>query len=98
MALEQEFERAVWSALREAQKHGYYPTRSEDKMNRVRAIAYARELIASSEMQSRFQHLKEMNKLDLSVEHLVAKIEVATLFSSEEREATEWRLKQIRNR
>ena len=27
MALEQEFERAVWSAFRETQKHGYYTTR-----------------------------------------------------------------------
>ena len=76
MALEQEFERAVWSTFRKAQKHGYYLRRSKDKINRVRAIAYARELIASSEMQSRFQHLKEINKLDLASEHLVAKTEV----------------------
>ena len=96
MTPKQEFERAVRLALKEAREHGYYPTRFEDKMDRIGAIAYARELIASGELQSGLQRLKEINRLDLSIEHLVTKIEFAELFSREERDAAEWRLEQIR--
>ena len=96
MTLEQKFEHAVRSSLEEAREHGYYPTRFEEKMDQVGAIAYARELIASGELQSGLQRLKEMNRLDLSIEYLVAKTEFADLFSPEERDAARWRLEQIR--
>ena len=96
MTLEQKFERAVWSALEKSREHGYYPTRFEGKMNRVRAVDYAKELVTSGEIQSGLWHLKKMNRLDLSVEYLVTKEEFAELFSQEEIDAAEWRLEQVR--
>ncbi len=96
MTLEQEFERAVWSALEKSREHGYYPIRFKEKANRVRVVDYAKELVKSSEIQSGLWRLKEMNRLDLSVEHLVTQKKFAELFNQDEIEAAEWRLEQVR--
>ena len=96
MTLEQEFERAVWSALEKSREHGYYPIGFEGKANRVRVLDYAKDLVKSGEIQSGLWRLKGMNRLDLSVEHLVTKEEFAKLFNQDEIEAAEWRLEQVR--
>ena len=96
MTLEKEFEQAMVEAIKESKEHGYYPTRFEEKMERKGAVAYAKELVKSGELQSGLQHLKKINKLDLSVEYLVAnETRFAELFSQEERNAAEWRLEQV---
>ena len=97
MTLEKEFEQAMVEAVKKSRKHGYYPTRFEEKMERKGAVAYAKELVKSGELQSGLQRLKKMNRLDLSIEHLVAnEVKFAKLFSCDEREAAKWRLEQVR--
>lgn len=96
MTLEKEFEQAMVEAIRESKQHGYYPTRFEEKMERLGAVAYAKELVKSGELQDGLLRLEKMNRLDLSVEHLVAnETKFAELFSQEEKDAAKWRLKQV---
>ena len=96
MTLEQEFERAVRLARIEARKHGYNPSREEQMVQKKGAVAYAKELIRSWEPQSGLKRLKKMNRLDLSIEHLIANEDkFAELFSCDERKAAKWRLEQV---
>lgn len=96
MTLEKEFEQAMVEAIKESKEHGYYPTRFEEKMERKGAVPYAKELIRSGELQDGLLRLKKMNRLDLSIEHLVAnETKFAELFTPEERKAAEWRLEQV---
>ena len=94
--LEAQFHHALRTACAEAAALGYYPSYFIQKMERVGAAAYARELVRSGELQSGLRRLKSLGRLDLSVEHLVARVpEYQPLFTNEERQAAEWRLKQI---
>ena len=96
MALEAEFEAQMHKALREAAKLGYRPTRFEEKMEREGAVAYAKELVISGEFQSGLKRLKQMNRLDLSIEHLVANCpRFHCLFTKDEIEAARWRLDEV---
>lgn len=96
MSLEAEFENAMRSALEEAAKLGYHPTRFLEKMERVGAVPYAKLLVKSSELQYGLERLKKMDRLDLSIEHLVAnRRRFASLFTDEEIEAARWRLEMV---
>lgn len=96
MSLEGEFEKAMRSALEEAAELGYYATLFLEKMNRIGAVQYAKELIVSSDLQSGLKRLAEMRRPDLSIEHLVANCpRFSSLFSSDEVESAQWRLEQV---
>ena len=99
MTLKKEFEQAMVEAVKESRKHGYYPKRFEEKMEQKGAVAYAKELVGTGELQDGLLRLERMKRLDLSVEHLVAnETKFARLFSDEEREAAEWRLDCVKKR
>ena len=96
MGLEAEFEAAMRSALEEAAELGYHATLFLEKMNRVGAVQYAKELIVSGDLQSGLKRLADMRRPDLSIEHLVANCpRFANLFSPSEIESARWRLKQV---
>ena len=96
MSLEMEFEDAMRKALREAATLGYHPIRFEEKMEREGAVAYAKELVISGEFQSGLRRLKQMNRLDLSIEYLVANCRrFHRLFTKDEIEAARWRLEKV---
>ena len=65
-------------------------------MTRKGAVAYARELVGSSEIQDGLKRLHTLNRLDLSIEHLVANdSRFRGLFTELERQAAQWRLDQV---
>lgn len=93
---EQAFEQAMRLACTEAATLGYYPGRFLDKLERIGAVPYAKELVASGELQAGLKRLNDMNRLDLSIEHLVATdLRFRGLFTESEREAAQWRLDQV---
>lgn len=94
---EQAFEQAMRLACAEAAAEGYYPARFLEKLERIGAVPYARELVRSGELQAGLKQLSDMKRLDLSVEHLVAvDPRFRALFTGKEREAALWRLDQVR--
>ena len=96
MSTEQAFEQAMRSACAEAAELGYYPVRFLDKLERRGAVPYAKELVRSSEVQAGLKRLHAMNRLDLSIEHLVANdSRFRGLFTEFERQAAQWRLDQV---
>jgi len=96
MGLESRFEQAVREACIQVQHAGYYPSRFIEKMDRIGAVAYAKQLVTSGELQSGLRRLKELELLDLSIEHFVGRDpDFASLFTKGERDAANWRLDQI---
>lgn len=93
---EQAFARAMRSACFKAAELGYYPARFLDKLERIGAVPYAKELVRSGELQAGLKRLKTMGRLDLSIEHLVADPCFGGLFTEDEREAAQWRLDEVR--
>lgn len=94
---EQAFEQAMRLACAEAAAEGYYPARFLDKLERIGAVRYAKELVGSGELQAGLKRLNDMKRLDLSIEHLVAvDPRFRALFTEEERAAAQWRLDQVR--
>lgn len=93
---ERAFDRAMRSACDEAAEAGYYPTRFLEKLERIGAVPYAKELVRSGELEAGLKRLNEMKRLDLSIEHLVVDSRFRELFSEEERDAAQWRLDQVR--
>ncbi|HEY3920288.1 MAG TPA: hypothetical protein VGL83_21050 [Stellaceae bacterium] len=94
--LEAQFELAVREACTKAGNLGYFPSYFLQKMTRTGAVTYAKELVVSGELQTGLRRLAQLKALDLSIEHLVARVpRFASLFTKDQREAAEWRLKQI---
>jgi len=58
------------------------------------AVAAARRLLASGDIQSGFERLIRMGRRDLTVEHAVLDEHWAPLFNESHREAARWRLTQ----
>ena len=97
LQLEYDFEQTMLSPCRAAQDLGYYPGWFLGALERKGAVPYAKELVVSGEFQSGLKRLRDLNRLDLSIEHLVAEVpRFRTLFTEEEREAARWRLEQVR--
>jgi hypothetical protein len=93
--LEDRFQAAVERACAESTSIGYLPAYLLQKMHQVGAVKYSKQLVISGEMQSGIQRLARFNRLDLSLEYLVARVPAfASLFSKSERDAAEWRLAQ----
>lgn len=97
--LEHDFEQTMCEACEESREFGYYPARFLQALGRKGAVPYAKELVTTGELQSGLRLLGKKNRLDLSIEHLVAEVpRFRPLFTEEEREAARWRLAQIRSR
>lgn len=95
--LEYDFEQTMLSSCREAQGPGHYPGWFPGALERKGAVPYAKELVVSGEFQSGLKRLRDLKRLDLSIEHLVAEVaRFRSLFTEEEREAARWRLEQVR--
>lgn len=93
---ERAFEQAMRLACGEAAAEGYYPTRFLEKLDRIGAVPYAKELVRSGKLQAGLKRLNEMKRLDLSIEYLVVDSRFRGLFSEDERDAAQWRLDQVR--
>ena len=94
--MESDLEHAMRSACREAAALGYYPRWFLQTLEARGAVRYAKELVVSGELQSGLKRLRDLNRLDLSIEHLVANDpRFEDLFADEDREAARWRLDQV---
>ena len=94
--LEIKFDGAVRAAAREASALGYFQHNFLSMLASYGGVALAKKLVVNGELQSGLQRLAGMGRLDLSIEHLVARtLEFAPLFDKAVRDAAEWRLSQL---
>jgi hypothetical protein len=94
-ALKDKFAARVRATVKECQSLGYHPTRFEQMLDRSDAVTIAKQLIVSSELQDGLKKLKEMGRIDLSIESIVLESEFSALFAPSELQAADWRLKQL---
>lgn len=93
--LGREFEEAMRASCAESAGLGYYPTRFLMVLDERDAVQYAKQLVSNGDLQSGLRKLARMNRLNLSIEHLVANEErFRSLFTDDDREAARWRLEQ----
>jgi hypothetical protein len=95
MNLESEFQQACELAVEECRALGYLPTAWISMIHGPGgAVAAARRLLTSGDVQSGFERLIRMGRQDLTVEHAVLDEYWAEVFSDAHREAARWRLTQ----
>lgn len=95
MTLESEFQQACERAVDECRALGYAPTAWIGMMHGPGgAVAAARRLLVSGDVQSGFERLIRMGRQDLTVEQAVLDDRWTELFDDAHREAARWRLQQ----
>lgn len=94
-SLGKEFAGEVEAAIQECMSLGYTPTTFLQMKARWGAVAAAKKLVVSGDIQTGFKRLKAMGRIDLSLEYLMKKEKYHTLFTQGEREAAEWRLSNL---
>jgi hypothetical protein len=61
------------------------------------AVATAKRLVASGDLQDGLKKLRSMGRLDLSMERIMLEKEFSQFFSDQERAAARWRLDQVQH-
>src|SRR5690242_8848354 len=95
MALRDDFKAAVSSAVRECYTIGYIPKRFEQMITEAHPVEVAKHLVVSGTFQYGIRELNRLERLDLSIEHLMLRPQFAPLFTAEQLAAAEWRLDNI---
>jgi hypothetical protein len=99
MSLESDFHRACEAAVDECRLLGYVPTAWIQMMNGPGGAAgAARRLLANGDIQSGFERLIRLGRVDLTVEYAVLQERWSDLFADQHREAARWRLDQAGSR
>lgn len=94
---EQSFEEKVRAALVECHRLGYHPSDFEGMLATASAARVTEKLVQSGEIQTGLKRLAQMGRLDLSVESIMLELEFSSLFSTQLREAAQWRLNQVKS-
>lgn len=95
LTLEEEFQEACERAVDECRKLGYVPTAWIAMMRGPGgARAAAQRLMKSGDIQSGFERLIRMGRIDLTIEHAVLDDYWRPLFREDHRDAARWRLQQ----
>lgn len=81
-------------SIRVSGKHGYHPTAFIGMRERHRTLGAISRLVVSGDIQSGFRRMQELGLLQWTVEEAVMRF--PDEFSSEVRQAAEWRLLQAR--
>ncbi|MFU0785252.1 MAG: hypothetical protein ACFWTP_02865 [Enterococcus gilvus] len=90
-----EFEDRIEKSIHDSEKIGYNPTKFKQMVNNKGALATVKQLIVTQNFQYGFKKLKELRRLDLSIEYIVANEDkYASLFTADEIEAAAWNLEQ----
>jgi hypothetical protein len=98
LAIEEEFQRSCELAVEECRRVGYIPTAWIGMMHGPSgAVAAARRLLTSGDVQSGFERLIRMGRADLTVEQAVLDDRWGEFFTDAHREAAQWRLTQARS-
>ncbi|WP_157944036.1 hypothetical protein [Blastococcus atacamensis] len=96
MTLAEAFQRACEDAVVESQRLGYTPTAWMSMMHGPGgAVAAARRLLTSGDVQTGFERLVRIGRRDLTVEAAVLDERWADLFDEPHRAAARWRLSQV---
>lgn len=89
-----EFEQESRAAVKETRKFDYNPSIWVSMMNELGAVAAARRLLLSPDIQSGFERLAREGRVDLTIEFAVLNPKWDRLFGLAERQAAWWRLQQ----
>lgn len=92
--LETNFHQAMLNVYSEADKHGYRPTAFLGMVQRNGGLATAKRFLSATHWQSGFTRLRNIGRLDLSVEAHVITYPWATLFTRAELEEARRRLRE----
>lgn len=95
MNVELDFQLALEDQLEQTIKHGYHPTTFITMKERYGGVRACKRLIRTSDEKSGFERLKDMNRLDLTIEALIIdNLELfGQLFEPDEIEVCEFKLK-----
>ena len=93
-SLESEFSERLRDAVRQSHDLGYHPTRFEQMLNEQGALALARKLIKSGELQDGLKAMTKLGRKDLVLESIMLEPKFKALFSAGELQAASWRLSQ----
>ncbi|VWD38403.1 hypothetical protein BCO71033_04420 [Burkholderia contaminans] len=93
--LSDQFTTRINDALAQCYALGYTPHRFEQMLRTYGGVGAARRLVVSSEIHEGLKSLKDLGRLDLSVEHIMLDPIFASLFTKSEKEASAWRLTQV---
>jgi hypothetical protein len=97
VTLEEEFELECRADVERCRELGYMPTGWISMMNRPGgAVAAARRLLESGDIQSGFERLIRSGHVELTVEYAALQERWYDLFDDRHREAARWRLEQVR--
>lgn len=94
-ALSDQFTTRINDALAQCYALGYTPHRFEQMLKLYGGVGLARKLVVSPEIHDGLKSLKNLGRLDLSVEHIMLDPVFASLFTQQEKEAAAWRLTQV---
>jgi hypothetical protein len=92
--LESEFSERLRDAIRQSHDLGYHPTRFEQMLSEQGALALARKLIKSGELQDGLKAMAKLGRKDLTMESIMLEPKFKPLFSAGELQAATWRLSQ----
>lgn len=93
--LAERFDDELWETVHQAKAIGYSPTVFERMLKDHGGVTTAKRLIVSGDIQSGFERLAKLKRLDISMERKMLKPEYESLFTSDELQAARWRLKQV---
>lgn len=96
MSLDEDFDRACWDAIAQCKDFGYTPTAWMVMIREQGAVAAAKRLLGTGDIQPGFERLVREGRLDLTIEAAILNPRWASLFNERHREAAHWRLDQAR--
>lgn len=88
------FAAAVQAAVDESRSIGHSPDILIEMLQQRHAVEVAKQLVVSGKIQQGFLKMREIGRLDLSIENLMLQPQFAGLFSPQELDAARWRLEQ----
>lgn len=94
--LEAEFATRLRLAVIECHRIGYHPTRFEQMLDKGGAVATAKKLVISGDLQDGLIKLAHLGLLSLTMEAIMLEEQFIPLFTHAEREAAKWRLAQVK--
>jgi hypothetical protein len=92
-SLENEFHNDLLTILEKEREFGFCSTRFRGMVERYPGAGAARRLLKINP-EPMFKKLRDMGRLDLTMEFYVVMEKYRPLFSEQEREAADWRLKK----
>jgi hypothetical protein len=95
MVLADQFTASLRSACSKSRSLGYYPHDFEQMLDRWGGVQTAKRLVTSGDLQTGLKRLHAMGRLDLSMEKIMLDADFRSLFTEQELEAADWRLKQL---